>query len=128
MGLPALVGFLVCHVEQAPGKLVVLSAQGVAELYEDQGDVLEDLAFGDVLGEEPAQVPTACFAGGNEGVAVHVLGLPFRLLLLGELGGRPAGLGPRGACGIGADGDDLAGGVDAGGMAGLGGPGLRRRR
>jgi hypothetical protein len=25
------------------------------------------------------------------------------------------------ACGIGADGDDLAGGVDAGGVAGLGG-------
>jgi hypothetical protein len=71
-----------------------------------------------------AEEGAASLGGGVEGVAAGALGLDLGLSLGGELGGDDAGLGPRVPRGIGTDGDDLAGGVDAGGVAGLRGVGL----
>src|SRR5439155_7464391 len=71
-------------------------------------------------GVELAEERTPCLRGGIEGFPSGALGLPLCPLLLGDLRWRPRGLGPRVACGVGADGDDLDGGADGGGVAGLG--------
>src|SRR5205085_2044748 len=124
MGVVAVADLLARHVEESPGVLVVLPGQAVAGADEGEGYVLEHLALGDALGEELGEEAAPGLGGGVEGVAAGALGLDLGLSLGGELGGDDTGLGPRVPGGIGADGDDLAGGVDAGGVAGLGGVGL----
>src|SRR6266516_4404238 len=66
----------------------------------------------------------ASLGGGVEGVPAGALGLDLGLALWGEIGGDDAGLGPRVPRGIGTDGDDLAGRVDARCVARLRGVGF----